>query len=325
MAEDLKAYLKKYSEDAYLQIGLLVALLLLYVLTKTSIFGVLFAIALIGTVAVEIWMGSKKRGWKEELKDTVISLVGIVVLWFALTIILNSPVPINAVVSCSMLPNVERGDLIIVQGADPVGYEVELSSEELSALQASEVTIYFKDGSSFKLNGSIYSYCAQNRNEVCNSFINSPEDFSEQRGPLTFHYGACTRQKGEIGLVTPCVESVDFGSTRYLTNISHDTIVYTPPKGDLYSYTGDIIHRLYFKIHSGGETYYLTKGDNNPVFDIQVYDYSVNLGNTAPSSKDYKGKIFFKIPVLGYPKLFISGFFSETAQCDSNLIYPLAG
>ena len=83
MATDFKSLLKQYSENAYAQIGLLVALLLFYVLTKNSFFGILFAIALIGTVAVEIWIGSNKRGWKEELKDTVISLVAIVILWFA--------------------------------------------------------------------------------------------------------------------------------------------------------------------------------------------------------------------------------------------------
>jgi hypothetical protein len=314
--------LELYSKNAYCQLGLLAAFLLLYVITKISVFGVLFAVALLATVALEIWQGSKKHGWKGELRDTAISLAAIVALWFALTIILNTSVPINAVVSCSMLPNVERGDLILVQGADPLGYEVELTGQELASIQSPDTKVVAEGLGSFTLKGSIYSYCLQHKDEVCALFASSPGIFSEQKGPFTFNYGKCTRDSPEVMLSTPCIHSVDFRGTTYYTNLSHDTIVYAPPPGDLYSYTGDIIHRIYFKINSGGETYYITKGDNNPMLDIQAYDYSAMLGNTAPSSQDYKGKILLQIPFLGYPKLFISGFYAETANCDSTLDYP---
>jgi hypothetical protein len=319
MGNDLLA---RYLKNTTLQLGLLAFLLILYVLTKISLFGILFALALVATVALEIWAGSRSRGWKGELKDTVLSLVAIIVLWIALGFILNSPVPINAVVSCSMLPNVERGDLILVQGAEPLGYEVEISEEELRALQSTEATVSAGALGSFEIQGSLYSYCTQHRDDVCTLFASDPEMFTETRGPFTFNYGSCIRKSGNLGLVTPCVESVDFRGQEYLANFSHDTIVYGPRPGELYSYAGDIIHRLYFKVRSGDETYYLTKGDNNPVFDIQVYDYSINAGNSAPSSPQLKGLILFRIPFLGYPKLFISGFFAETANCDSTLSYP---
>ncbi|MBD3397596.1 hypothetical protein GF412_00480 [Candidatus Micrarchaeota archaeon] len=317
-----KKLLELYSKNPYYQLGLLAFLLILYIFTKVSMFGVLFAVALVATVALEIWLGSKKHGWKGELKDTAISLAGIVVLWFALTIILNTSVPINAVVSCSMLPNVERGDLILVQGAEPLGYEIDLSEQELSALQSHTSTVTAEGLGSFELQGSLYSYCVQHKDEVCTLFASSPGIFSEQKGPFTFNYGECIRESEEVSLSTPCIHSVDFKGETYYTNLSHDTIVYAPPSGDLYSYTGDIIHRLFFKIRSGGETYYLTKGDNNPMFDVQAYDYSAMLGNNAPSSGHYKGKILFKVPFLGYPKLFISGFYAETANCGSTLEYP---
>lgn len=314
--------LEQYTQNPYAQLGFLAILLLLYILTKISIFGILFAIALIVTVALEIWLGSKKHGWKGELKDTAISLAGIVILWFALTIILNTSVPINAVVSCSMLPNVERGDLILVQGADPIGYEIELTEQELADLQSPTTSVSAEGFGSFELQGSLYSYCVQHKDDVCSLFASNPSIFSETKGPFTFQYGSCIRESPEVLLSTPCITSVDFRGETYYTNLSHDTIVYTPPKGDLYSYTGDIIHRLFFKISSGGETYYLTKGDNNPMFDIQAYDYSAMIGNTAPSFQNYKGKILLQIPFLGYPKLFISGFFAETANCDSTLEFP---
>ncbi len=318
-----KKLIEKYLSNSYAQIGLLAFFLVLYILTKNSIFGILFAVSLIVTVALEIWGGTKTHGWKHELKDTAITLGGIIVLWFVLTILLNSSVPINAVVSCSMLPNIERGDLILVQGADPIGYEVELTEKELSSLQAPESIISAGTAGTFVVNGSIYSYCAQHRENICNLFVSNPELFTEKRGPFTFNYGTCTRHNGNVELITPCVVSVDYAGETYYANMSHDTIVYGPPSGDLYSYTGDIIHRLFFKIRSSGRTYYLTKGDNNPTFDIQSFDYSVLLGNRAPSEEDYKGKILLRIPYLGYPKLFISGFVSETINCGTTLEYPV--
>jgi signal peptidase I len=321
MVRQVRALLEKYAKNAWVQVGALALLIILYAVTKVSIFGILFAILLVGTVALEVFSGAKSRGWKAEAKDTAISLAAIAVLWLALGFILNSPVPINAVVSCSMLPNVERGDLILVQGTEPSGYEITLSESELAALQSDEVLVGVQGMGTFSVNGSIYSYCAQHRDSICDIFSSEPELFSESRGPFTFSYASCERHKGGIILVTPCVDSVSFGGKSYYANLSHDTIVYGPGEGNIYYYTGDIIHRVFFKVTSGGETYYLTKGDNNPIFDVQVYDYSLGLGNDAPSSQDYKGKILFRAPVLGYPKLFISGFFSETTNCDSTLNY----
>ncbi|MBN2121741.1 hypothetical protein JW721_01625 [Candidatus Micrarchaeota archaeon] len=318
----MRELLEGYARDTRVQLGALILLVLLYAITKISLFGILFALVLVGTVAMEVLSGAKSRGWKEELKDTLISLGAVVVLWLSLGFILNSPVPINAVVSCSMLPNVERGDLILVHGDAPAGYGVSLTKSELEALQKDETLVRAEGIGEFYVNGSLYSYCAQHRDAICNAFTSAPSHFSEQKGPFTFNYAKCERNKGEIVLVTPCVESVYFKGQEYFANLSHDTIVYGPREGNLYYYTGDIIHRVFFLIESGGETYYLTKGDNNPIFDIQVYDYSINMGNDAPSSSDYKGKILFRLPFIGYPKLFISGFFSETVNCDSTLDYP---
>lgn len=311
----------KYAANTWVQVGALAALLILYALTKVSIFGILFAVVLVGTVALEVFSGAKSRGWKEEAKDTAVSLAAIVALWLVLSFILNSPVPINAVVSCSMLPNVERGDLILVHGDAPTAYGIELSESELEALQSPETLVRAEGIGEFYVNGSMYAYCTQHADPVCTAFASSPESFSEVRGPFTFNYAECGRIKGNIVLVSPCVESVEFKGKEYLTNLSHDTIVYAPYEGDVFSYTGDIIHRVFFRMDSGGETYYLTKGDNNPVFDVQVYDYSMKIGNRAPSSSRYRGKILFRLPVLGYPKLFISGFFAETVNCDSTLNY----
>jgi hypothetical protein len=49
-------------------------------------------------------------------KEIFIAFVIAYAAWIALGLILHSPVPLDVVTSCSMLPNLERGDLIIVAG-----------------------------------------------------------------------------------------------------------------------------------------------------------------------------------------------------------------
>ncbi len=119
----------------------------------------------------------------------------------------------------------------------------------------------------------------------------------------------------------PCVESVSYDGVKYLTDFSNDVVVYQPPRTDLYSRVGDIVHRVFFKIDVDGERYYVTRGDNNPVLDIQVFDYSGMVGNHPVSEENYKGKVIFRVPILGYFKLLISGFWQEDAQCKWQLEY----
>lgn len=315
---------ERLATDSVLQFGVIALTLLLYILTKSGIFGVLVMLEIVGIVALEVRHGVRKHGWKHEAREIAVSLGAILLLWACAMFIMRTPVPLNAVVSCSMLPAIERGDLVLVQGEEPAGYEILLTPEEFAQLNSSPV-VHLPDGRNITLKGSIYTYCAQYQSDpACRQFVSSPESFHETRGPFTFHYGACTREsrQGEYGITTPCLTSVDVKGARYYPNFAHDTIVYGPAPGDLYSLAGDIIHRLYFKVRVGDSTYYLTKGDNNPVMDIQEYSYSRGMGNSPPGNSQYKGKVIGKIPYIGYLKLFISGFFSETVNCDSTLELP---
>ena len=321
---DFSSLAERLATDSLLQFGIIAFTLILYILTKSGVFGVLVMLEIVGIVALEIRHGVKKHGWKNELKEVAISLGVILAIWLAAMSIMKTPVPLNAVVSCSMLPNIERGDLVIVQGTEPVGYEIQLTQAEFAQLNNS-VMVHAPAGANFTLKGSLYTYCAQYpADPKCREFLSNPSSFYETRGPFTFHYGTCTRQgrQNEYSITTPCLASVDFKGTPYYPNTAHDTIVYGPAPGDLYSLAGDIIHRLYFKIRVGDSTYYLTKGDNNPVMDIQEYSYSREMGNSPPGDSQYKGKVIGRIPYIGYLKLFISGFFSETANCDSTLELP---
>lgn len=322
--DDFSKLTERLATDSVLQFGIIALTLVLYILTKSSIFGVLVMLEIIGIVALEIRHGVRKHGWNSELKEIVISLAVILVIWLAAMFVMKTPVPLNAVVSCSMLPNIERGDLVIVQGTEPLAYEVQLTPEEFAQLN-STVTVHTPAGSNITLKGSLYTYCAQYpADPTCRSFLSSPSSFYETRGPFAFHYDICMRKSRgrDYSISTPCLSYVEVKGTPYRPDFSHDTIVYGPAQGDLYSLAGDIIHRLYFKVKVGDSTYYLTKGDNNPVMDIQEYSYSREMGNSPPGNSQYKGKVIGRIPYIGYLKLFISGFFSETTNCDSTLELP---
>lgn len=319
-----KEWAERLATDAFLQFGIIAITLILYILTKSSIFGVLVMLEIVGIVALEIGHGVRKHGWKKELKEIAVSLGAILLIWLAAMLVMKTPVPLNAVVSCSMLPNIERGDLVVVHGSEPAGYEIELTPEEFSLLNSSPV-VHAPGGANVSLRGSLYTYCSQYPGDpLCRAFLSNPASFYETRGPFTFHYDACLRKsrEREYSISTPCLSYVEVKGTAYPVNLAHDTIVYSPAQGDLYSLAGDIIHRLYFKIKAGDSTYYLTKGDNNPIMDIQEYSYAREMGNSPPGDSQYKGKVIGRIPYIGYLKLFISGFFSETINCDSTLGLP---
>ena len=90
-------------------------------------------------------------------------------------------------------------------------------------------------------------------------------------------------------------------------NYSNPIIVYQTNKNDVF--TGDTIHRLVAFINVGGAYYTVTKGDNNPEFDIQ-------FGNYPALQSSVVGYVVTSIPVLGYFKLLLSGNFGPTPGCN---------
>lgn len=303
---------------------LFVLVFVVFILTKNVIFGVLTLALMLWVVFNEVNTGIKNYGWKHEVIDTIVSVAIVLVFWFGLCFILNTGAPISAVASCSMLPNLERGDMVIVQGTEINAYKIEMSKSEFEQMSKMETTVKYGE-TKLLVMGSMYSYCnslANSQNELCTAFKNTPELFVENKGPLTFYYSKCTidfKKEGKEYYV-PCVTSVSYKGEEYPVSLKHDTIVYRPEKGTYFSYVGDIIHRAYFEIDVEGEKYYLAKGDNNPVLDIQIYDYSYALGNLPASN--VHGKLIARIPYIGHLKLLLSALFTPDSQCNTQLNYP---
>lgn len=300
----------------------------LFLITKMPVFGFFVALGIVGAVAVETAVGVKQGGWKSEIKEIGIAIGIALVVWYGAGFILNTPSPVNAIVSCSMLPQLQRGDMVVLQGGSPQAPVIEVSGKEAQALYSSP-TVHYPNGTAV-VNGSIYSYCTSityHADQICDAFKASPESFYETRGNFTFRYAKCPRtfDNDPKQYVEPCVESVEYNGATYGTDLKNDVIVYATKPGELYHYTtggGDIIHRDILTVNTPDGAIYLTKGDNNAIFDLQAFYYD-NLvpalqgaGNTPAGQAQFKGKVIARVPYLGYPKLFISLFFEEPQGCN---------
>jgi len=320
--------LKEELKKGPVQIGILICLLILFLIANAvftnsiipPLIGMVIVIVLVYFVAMEMKEGTQKHGWKHEIIDTVIALLVAVAIWYGASFVLNTSSPISGVVSCSMLPNLQRGDFVIVQGASVDAYQINMTQAQLDSLN--DPATITAGGASMSINGSIFSYCISNQSgPICQDFINSPESLVEQKGAFTYKYERCPIDMSGVEKSEPCLRSITFNGVEYLTNFSNDIIVYSPPKGDLYASVGDIVHRVFFVINVDGQKYYLTRGDNNPILDLQVYDYGSGLMNHPIPQQDVRGKVITRIPYLGYFKLFISGYFDADPQCQTQLTF----
>ncbi|MFH1106600.1 MAG: hypothetical protein V1787_01770 [Candidatus Micrarchaeota archaeon] len=185
--------------------------------------------------------------------------------WLTLGFLLNTPTPLDVVTSCSMVPNLDRGDLIILHGGS----------------------------------------------------INAP--VAELTQPLTssdFIKDLCVVRDTKSGAEfnTLCTTGVRAGGSQYSFGKTSDIIVYSPlSRPDI----GLIVHRAVLKLNYDGKTYYLTKGDNNPVTDIE------GIITSPPEEGQVMGKVIARLPYVGYLKLFLAFQFEEPAACR-RVIQPQA-
>ncbi|MBI4406286.1 hypothetical protein HY571_00030 [Candidatus Micrarchaeota archaeon] len=112
----------------YLLLPLAAALFLLVYLVTLEVFaGVLSLAAFLAYVSLDLFKNKKKSSFLE----IVYALAAALAVWIVLSVILQTPSPLDVVTSCSMRPFLDRGDLVIVQGqgmyaAPIVDYQGEL-------------------------------------------------------------------------------------------------------------------------------------------------------------------------------------------------------
>lgn len=288
------------------------ALFALFLLTKLPLFVLTAAGVLAATLVIESYVGAKSTSWKKEVTETVIAIAVAAVVWFSASYLLNTQAPLDAVVSCSMLPNLERGDIVVLQGKEPAAPRLQLSEKEWGAISESGELHY------------ACSVCIENQTQrPC--LINPVT--KQEVSPMLVEYdcGVCQQQKntGEKEYVI-CVKSITLGGQEVSENLSNDIVVYDPLPGDLFALTGDIIHRVYAVVQTENNSYLLIKGDNNAGFDVQAY-YQGLTNNPVPRER-LKGVVIARLPYIGYFKLFVAGLFqpqllATPPGCDAHLIH----
>lgn len=212
---------------------------------------------------------------EHELKAWVVYIVFAFIFAFIIYslfgFLLGTDSPMVIVVSNSMIPNLYRGDVIVMQGVP----------EEYIFVQESELDYFSLDG--MPMGYYAYTMCSKNGSEQlknCKSFITEA--------------------------VLGDDVSISSFSTRKIVLANNDEID-IDQTGDIVVYDSDlqnrpIIHRVVAKIRVKDGVYLFTKGDSefNPLIDQQA-----GIASSAINVKDIKGKAILRIPLIGYIKLLL--------------------
>jgi signal peptidase I len=293
-----------------------------HVQTLSLIFGLMLFFTITVLVALEIISSVREEGYKKNLTEIAIAVLAIIIFWVALRLVLQTDYPLNVVPSCSMLPNLQRGDMVLLQG---IGNAVLLKAPVINMNQSAYRSLidYLKGGQplcvAYKQVDN-HTYISQKLAPnysigLYKSYGNEvgivPQD--SQTGPIAYTCGTRTMQylNGTTGLEV-YTAAVTIAGTTIIGNANNTVIVYETTLGDYFYSIGDayIVHRIYVMLNVDGDYYALTKGDNNPGLDIQYENYPIKESNI-------EGKVIAAIPYLGYLKLVLSNQFNEPAGCNS--------
>lgn len=293
----------------------MVATFVLFILTKMQVFVFTSALVFVLTLLIESFFSADKIGWKKEFKETLIAALAAGVLWLAASYFLQTSAPLNGILSCSMLPSLERGDMVVLSGWGIQAPEVNLSESEWKQITDS---------------GALHFACGVCRgtesNEPC---LIDPRSNTKADGdyPLKFECGTCENYNPSTGAKenVACTKSVTIFGKKIEENLQNDVVVYTPLPSDVFSRSGDIIHRVFVKISVEGKKYYLIKGDNNPGFDVQVVTQD-GASNAPVTQERVIGKVMLRLPYIGYYKIFLAGITNQAlletpAGCDAYLMH----
>ncbi len=327
---------RKESNLSWLLYLLLIALILIYALYGNVVVGGVAVILIVIILVFEIRTSISTEGTKKSLIDIGVAVGAAIALWIVLSVVLQTPAPVDAVSSCSMLPVLHRGDLVVLHGLGNVSAFVaqnhvpviNVSRHAFDLMQgnmSNEFLAYF----AYVTNASRIAFAIANNtaynvslyNTQCASqysYLGEPYKIAEcmvseqQQAQNLIRYSYALGSVNIGGQVYKAVytSQISVGNVTLSENYSNPIIVYSASSRDTFS--GDIIHRLYAVLNVSGEYYFLTKGDNNQALDIEFGNYPVNSSSAI-------GYVIADIPIIGYVKLLLSGQIATPAGCNQTL------
>jgi signal peptidase I len=306
---------------------ILVIIFILYiayqnVATLATIFGSAAFFLIIVLLILEVINGSKHSGKLRNILEIIIAVVIVVAVWFSLKVILQTNYPIDAVPSCSMLPSLQRGDMIVIHGTNASHIKAPQVQVTKSAMQnlfnnisneSLECVAYQINGRTVNVSQEVMPGYSVG---LFKSTINGGSiiSYSQQANNLIKYQCGIADVKTQTGNIIKeaYTSSITISNTTITGDRNNSIIVYKTIPQDSFYKEGDsyIVHRVYAIINADGSYYYLTKGDNNPGLDLQYFN--------SPSNQSFiEGKVITTIPYIGYLKLILSGTLYPPAGCNT--------
>jgi hypothetical protein len=307
---------------------LLIALFVIYIvfqhdLVISYVSGIALFLTLIAVICIETLNGVREFGYKRNIIEIVAVIVIVILVWYSMKFFLATKYPLDVVPSCSMLPTLQRGDILLLHGVQsplqlkaPI-FNISKGTYNNIVKEAGSGSLscvaYIQNGNSAKVSqymepgASIGLYSTSNRGSIFT--------LQNQTGPLKYECST-TAVDFSNGTTRQIVytSGISIGSQTVNGDHNNSVVVYATIPQDLFYQEGDgyIVHRAYAVLNVSGSYYVLTKGDNNPGLDVQYSNYPVNLSYV-------QGKVVGSLPYLGYLKLILSSRFTEPAGCNSTI------
>jgi hypothetical protein len=285
----------------------------LYLLTRNVVFAIATGLSIIYVFIAESVHSASQTGWRNEFVEIAVTLLVAGGIWVGASFLLQTSAPLDSVVSCSMLPALERGDMVVLQGSSPSAPKAEVSRAQFDSNNwtRQQIVCALCQRANPATGERYIEPCTASTRVLPDGRLEVAGEAGQEGNLLQYECGYCTREYfNGTSQEIPCTRAVYVNGERFEAGAPADTIVYTPQPGDIFA--GETIHRVMLALDVEGEEYFFTKGDNNDQLDIQY-------GN-SPIPRDREvGKVVFRIPWLGYLKLFLFGFVSTPSGCDSTL------
>jgi hypothetical protein len=333
-----KPQLQQQPALSWLLYLLLALLIVVYALVGNPIVGLAALLLILIILIFEVKTSVSQEGTRKSIMDIASAVGAAVVVWVLLILFLHTTAPVNAVSSCSMLPVLHRGDLVVLHGIGNITAFVEsehvplinVTQAQFAQMQGSMNSEFLAYFAYFNGNESRISYVLPNSssdyqiglyNTLCVSdkqYLGKPNQLSQCLVPAQYQQTNLIKYSYSLGTLSLSGQAfnaiytsqITVGNTTLQENFSDPIIVYQTTSKDTFS--GSVIHRLYAVINAGGAYYFLTKGDNNQGLDIEFGNYPANQSAVL-------GYVIADIPVLGYVKLLLSGQITTPAGCNTTL------